>query len=97
MKRIEMVELIASVHADWQMLTANETMSFPDVEFAEFLLTNIENAGMLPPVEKEHWLDRVETESPQLTSKVDKDGNYVFDQKEVNDVLLWAIKKSKQQ
>ena len=36
-------------------------------------------------------------ESPQLTSKVDKDGNYVFDQKEVNDVLLWAIKKSKQQ
>ena len=49
MKRSEMVELIASVHADWQMLTANETMSFPDVEFAEFLLTNIENAGMLPP------------------------------------------------
>ena len=49
MKRSEMVELIASVHADWQMLTANETMSFPDLEFAEFLLINIENAGMLPP------------------------------------------------
>jgi hypothetical protein len=66
-------------------------------EQVERMLEVFEKLGMLPPVEKEHWLDRVEAESPQLTSKVDKDGNCVFDQKEVNDVLLWAIKKSKHQ
>jgi hypothetical protein len=49
MKRSEMVELIASVHADWHLLTAGETRSFPDVEFAEFLLLSIEKSGMLPP------------------------------------------------
>jgi hypothetical protein len=49
MKRSEMIELITSVHSDWQMITANETRPFPDVEFAEFLLENIENSGMLPP------------------------------------------------
>lgn len=32
---------------------------------------------------------------PKLTSKVDKDGNYVFNHKQVNEVLKWAIKKSK--
>jgi hypothetical protein len=32
-------------------------------------------------------------EIPKLTSKIDKDGNCVFNEKEVNEVLLWAIKK----
>ncbi len=37
------------------------------------------------------------SETPKLTSKVDRDGNYVFDQQQVNEVLLWAIEKSQQQ
>lgn len=33
---------------------------------------------------------------PKLTSKVDKDGNYVFNQDEVNALLLWAIEVSRE-
>jgi hypothetical protein len=68
-----MIELIASVHADWQMLTANETRPFPDLEFADFLLKNIENSGMNPPLRKAiSWRelgipDGNETEKPNFT------------------------------
>lgn len=33
------------------------------------------------------------SKQPKLTSRVDKDGNYVFEN--VEEVLLWAIKQSK--
>jgi hypothetical protein len=73
MKRSEMVELIASVHADWHLLTAGETRSFPDVEFAEFLLLSIEKSGMLPPNRQAlSWSeigipDEGESEKPRFT------------------------------
>jgi hypothetical protein len=87
MKRSEMVELIASVHADWQMLTANETMSFPDVEFAEFLLTNIENAGMLPPPSSFniHNIDSYVDKQLGFVAEV----TYDFPINEDNSVNLW--------
>ena len=35
-----------------------------------------------------------EDKKPKLTSKVDKDGNYVFDPEKVREMLKWVIKKS---
>ena len=44
--------------------------------------------------EKKEELPEKGDQKPILTSRVDKDGNYVFDPEKVKEMLKWVIKKS---
>jgi sugar-specific transcriptional regulator TrmB len=44
--------------------------------------------------DKKEELTEKQEQKPKLTSKIDKDGNYVFDPEKVKEMLKWVIKKS---
>jgi len=64
MKRSEMLEKMVfsmELHAgnDPAWLDQNLKLKQAAYDYAEKILRDLEDEGMLPPVENEHWLDRV--------------------------------------
>lgn len=50
MKRSEMVNIISNVIADYIQSMENKTIYYPDYEMGQYVLTQIQIAGMQPPV-----------------------------------------------